>query len=174
MTAWELRGRTPWGLSDISKNQKIIRVVQIQRVYLCISVTRAFLHVCGRAFLLVSSSALLFVRSSAFLLVISRALFLVHRGALVLVFCRTLPVLVLSADTVVTNSALLHVHSAANIFHLRPTYLLLHIAAHLLMRITAFVLVRNCSLVLSTTVRAALPLLEKLLGQKPSIHGEQH
>merc|ERR1711942_495782 len=129
MTAWELRGRTPWGLSDISKNQKIIRVVQIQRVYLCISVTRAFLHVCGRAFFLVSSSALLFVgrcafllvSDGAFLLVISRTLFLVHRGALVLVFSGALPVLVLSADTVVANRALLHVHSATNLFHLRPT-----------------------------------------------------
>merc|ERR1711942_86853 len=146
MTAWELRGRTPWGLSDISKNQKIIRVVQIQRVYLCISITRAFLHVCGRAFLLVSSSALLFVRSSAFLLVISLALFLIHRGALVLVFCRTLPVLLLCADTVVTDRAFLHVHSITNLFHLRPTELLLHSAAHLLIRITAFVLIRNCSL----------------------------
>merc|ERR1711942_610517 len=112
------------------------------------------------------SRALFLNRGGAFLLVISLALILVHSGAPVLVFCGTLPVLVLGADTVVTDRALLHVHSVTNLFHLRPTELLIHSAAHLLIGITAFVLIRNRRLILGATlILRGLPLLEKLLGQ---------
>jgi len=67
-----------------------------------------------------------------------------------------------------TNRALLHVHSIANLFHLGLAVFILHSTALLLIRGTALVLVGRHSLVLGATV------ILHLLRHIPSIHGEGH
>merc|ERR1719290_265957 len=118
---------------------------------LFVSVARAFFLVCG----------------GALLLVIRLAFFLIHSSALLLVFSGALPVIVLSADTLMAYRALLYIHSDTHLFHLRLAVFILHCAALLLIRCVALVLMGGHCFVLGV----AVPL--PLLGHVPSINSER-
>jgi len=102
----------------------------------------------------------------AMLLMFNFTFFLVHSSAFFFVFSRALLIIVLCADTLIACSALLHINSVANLFHLGCAVFILYSATLLLMRGTALLLIRHHRLILGVAV------LRHVLGHVPGIHGK--
>merc|ERR1719186_359672 len=83
---------------------------------------------------------------------ICRAFFLIHSSALLFVLQRTVFVLVVWTNTLVTDRTLLHVHCVTHLLHLGHAVLILHGVALLFIRGSALLVVRCYSLILGVAV----------------------
>jgi len=87
---------------------------------------------------------------------ICRAFFLVHSSALLLMLHRAVLILVFRTNPIMTNSALLNVHSIAHLLYLGHAMLVFDIIALLLIRGTALLLVLGHCLVFGVTLLVSL------------------